>query len=87
VGDAARDVDVQEGPRREPLGQHALGHPRAARAASEKSMRSASAQRHGNARDAEQRALEAPDTVPEYVTSSPTFQPLLMPDTTRSGRP
>ena len=29
----------------------------------------------------------APDTVPEYVTSSPRFQPLLMPDTTRSGRP
>ena len=29
----------------------------------------------------------APDTVPEYVTSSPRFQPLLMPDTIRSGFP
>ena len=29
----------------------------------------------------------APDTVPEYVTSSPRFQPLLMPDTMRSGLP
>src|SRR6185369_1761843 len=27
----------------------------------------------------------APDTVPEYVTSSPRFHPLLMPDTIRSG--
>ena len=27
----------------------------------------------------------APATVPEYVTSSPRFQPVLMPDTTRSG--
>ena len=29
----------------------------------------------------------APDTVPEYVTSSPRFQPLLMPETMRSGLP
>src|SRR5262245_43258364 len=28
----------------------------------------------------------APATVPEYVTSSPRFQPLLMPETTMSGR-
>jgi hypothetical protein len=27
----------------------------------------------------------APDTVPEYVTSSPRFQPLLIPETIRSG--
>src|SRR5436190_7911612 len=27
----------------------------------------------------------APDTVPEYVTSSPRFQPLLIPETMRSG--
>ena len=27
----------------------------------------------------------APDTVPEYVTSSPRFHPLLMPETIRSG--
>ena len=27
----------------------------------------------------------APDTVPEYVTSSPMLRPLLIPDTTRSG--
>src|SRR3954447_18860056 len=27
----------------------------------------------------------APDTVPEYVTSSPILRPLLMPETTRSG--
>ena len=32
-------------------------------------------------------ASNAPDTVPEYVTSSPRFHPLLMPDTTRSGMP
>ncbi len=30
-------------------------------------------------------ASSAPATVPEYVTSSPRFQPLLMPETTRSG--
>ena len=32
-------------------------------------------------------ASSAPATVPEYVTSSPRFQPLLMPETTRSGQP
>jgi len=31
------------------------------------------------------RPSSAPPTVPEYVTSSPTFQPLLMPETRRSG--
>ena len=29
----------------------------------------------------------APDTVPEYVTSSPRFHPLLIPETMRSGLP
>ena len=29
----------------------------------------------------------APATVPEYVTSSPRLNPLLMPDTIKSGKP
>jgi hypothetical protein len=42
--------------------------------------------REGDGRNAEQEASIAAATVPEYSVSSPMLAPLLMPDSTRSGR-
>ena len=86
----ARHVDVQERPRRQARREHALRH-----LARHRRRVARSPTRAGGPCCSDTAMLgtpssapsSAPDTVPEYVTSSPRFSPLLMPETTRSGRP